>query len=149
MQKEKFDAVFRDARVIDIDLSQWDRRVRIVVVALEETALSNKRLPIYAVDFIQSSEINIQFRHWNIPVPEGHFQWNAYDTSVCIDGDTYEISLSSSPQLPILRITCKDVCISSIENEVVDQINPGWNAPRQPLARPGIVELVSRYQKLR
>jgi hypothetical protein len=151
MDREKFDAIFRDATVIDVDLSQWDSRIRLVIVALEEKeAPEGSRLPIYAVDFIQASELHCRFRHWDISEkfsPEGHFQWNVYEVSVSGEADSYVISLSSSPQLPMMTIRCKDVEISPIAHSVLDMVNPGWNKPRQPLARPGILELAEKRRR--
>src|SRR5215467_394243 len=151
MDREKFDAIFRDATVIDVDLSQWDSRIRLVIVALEETDVpEGGRLPIYAVDFIEASELHCLFQHWDVArkfSPEGHFQWSVYKVSVSERAGSYVISLSSSPQFPVMTIRCKDVEISPIDNSVLDMINPGWNKPRQPLARPGILELAQQRRR--
>jgi hypothetical protein len=48
MAREKFDAIFRDAPVIDVDLSQRDSRIRVVIGALEEANVPEGRLSIYA-----------------------------------------------------------------------------------------------------
>jgi len=151
MDREKFDAIFRDATVIDVDLSQWDSRIRLVIVALEETDVpEGGRLPIYAVDFIEASELHCLFQHWDVArkfSPEGHFQWSVYKVSVSERAGSYVISLSSSPQFPVMTIRCKDVEISPIDNSVLDMVNPGWNKPRQPLARPGILELAQQRRR--
>jgi len=151
MDRAKFDTIFLDATVIDVDLSQWDLRIRLVIVALEETdVLEGGRLPIYAVDFVEASELHCLFQHWDVArkfSPEGHFQWSVYEVSVSEGADAYVISLSSSPLFPVMTIRCKDVEISPIDHDVLDMLNPGWNQPRQPLARPGILELAEKRRR--
>lgn len=144
MDKTKFDTIFLDATVIDVDLSQWDWRVRLVVIALEETDLvMNGVLPTYSVDFLKATEFNLQIHHLDKEV-DGHYRWNAYLKAFRNDNGVYVVSLSSSPELATLQVRCKDINITPIEKSLIDKVNPGWAAPKQPLARPGIVELAEK-----
>lgn len=144
MERDKFEAVFRDSQVIDVDLSMWDERVRLIVIAREETASPTERLPVYQVDFVQTTEINCRFRHWGYSIPQGHFQWNIDDASISEYADSLMVELKGSSHLPVLEIRCKDVVFSLFSNDILDALTPGWNRPGQPLARLGIAELVQR-----
>ena len=145
MDEKKFRAVFREALVVDIDLSRWDERIRLVVVAREEVAAPEGSLaPIYTVDFVRTSELECKFGHldieWDIP-ERGHFQWNVYEVKLSRDHGKYTIILSSSSQLPIISVRCEDVEIAPIPKSLIDKVNPGWSKPGEALARPGLAEL--------
>jgi hypothetical protein len=42
---------------------------------------------------------------------------------------------------PEIEIICKDISVSKLDNSVVDRVNPKWNRPYCPLARPSLEEL--------
>ena len=46
MDQKKFKAIFMDAAIADFDLSQWDKRLRLVAVATEETDLASNGMPL-------------------------------------------------------------------------------------------------------
>lgn len=145
MDQTKFRDIFLDARVIDIDFSQWDQRVRFVVVAKEETDLAvDGRLPIYAIDFVRVLEIDFRFNYLDAEV-DGHCKWNACIKECSYEAGEYLISLAGLPDLASVRVRCKDVEITSINASLIDKVNPGWAVPMGPLAlaRPGLVELAN------
>jgi hypothetical protein len=141
MNEQKFKDIFMDAAIVDFDLSQWDKRLRLIVVATEETHLANDGvLPMYAVDFDRISNLNLEIFHLEENV-QGHYQWNATLQSIAASENAWVIELSSAPKLISVKISCKDVKITPVDKSVVDAVCPGWDEPRRPLARAGILEM--------
>jgi hypothetical protein len=148
MDSAKFEAIFRDARVIDVDFSVWDERCRFLVIAMEETApVPGQRLPIYFVDFLGVRQMGFAFHHWETPIVQGHFQWNVHDFKWSSDETFLRIALRGPRQFPTVEIVCKDVDVRSVDNDALDRLFPGWNQPGSPLVRPGIEELMKRRFK--
>jgi hypothetical protein len=144
MDEEKFKDIFTLGKIIDIDLSQWDRRLRLVVIAMEETDLAeNGYLPIYAVDFEKLSHLDMDIFHLNGDV-EGYYQWNATLKSIATENGAYVIQLSGIPELAGMKIVCSDVAVTPVKKSVIDAVCPGWDKPRSPLARAGILEMAAR-----
>jgi hypothetical protein len=149
MDARKFRDIFLDAAIVDFDLSQWDKRLRLVVVATEETYLAKGGiLPIYAVDFERISNLHLEIFHLQEEI-EGHYQWNATFKSVKNDNDRWNIELSSFPKLVTTKIACENVNITPIEKSVIDAVCPGWGKPGSPLARAGILEMAERMTRAR
>lgn len=141
MNRELFEDIFRDARVLDLDFSIWDHLVSIVVVAVEATAFPKRRLPLYIVDFQRVHRMEIGFAHYGTSIQFGHFQWNVFGAEIDDAEGSLRIRLSSSNHLPVTLIECEDVNIRPIENELLDKRFPGWNKPGSPFIRPGVEEL--------
>jgi hypothetical protein len=146
MDQKKFKDIFMWGKIVDVDLSQWDKTFRLFVVAKEETDLAKDGfLPIYAIDFEKLSHLEIDIFHLADDV-EGHYQWNATLKSIATESDTYVIDFSSIPKLVTMQIVCKDVTIKPIEKGLIDSVCPGWDKPRSPLARAGILEMAERMK---
>jgi hypothetical protein len=144
MDHKKFKDIFMEAVIIDFDLSHWDRRLRLIAVATEETDLAKDgMLPIYVVDFNRMSSIKFDVLHLSEEF-EGRYQWNATLESITHDEDRYIIDLSSEPKLAALQIVCEDVTITPIEKNLIDMVCPGWGKPDSALVRPGILEMAKR-----
>jgi hypothetical protein len=142
MNRDLIEDIFRDAHVVDLDFSVWDRFVSMVVVAVEAAASSGRRLPMYVVEFQRVRRVEIDFAHYGIEVEFGHFQWNVY--GVEIDGveGRLGIRLSSSQHLPSSFIACEDVAVRRLDNDLLDKRFPGWNKPGAPFIRPSVEELI-------
>jgi hypothetical protein len=143
MNRDKFENVFRDAHIIDVDFSVWDKLCRFVVVAREETAEEGERLPIYNVDFHGVRSIDFAFNHWGLALESGHFQWNVHDIVLDKEDCLLRIRLAGSRHLPLTEIVCADVLIEPLDISVLDQTFPGWSQPSSPLARPSIEALAA------
>lgn len=142
--RELFNVVFQEAHVIDFDFSQWDRCLRLVVVAgLVKTNFSG-RGPLHNIDFVDVVEVSWRGNHLDVkPDASGeHCQWVIMDFNVAEDVRGDRITLTGFGPTPRLEIVCGAVQISEMDPSVVDQLNPEWNGPAMPLARPGFQELL-------
>lgn len=137
-----FKDVFRDALVIDLDFSNWDRVIRMVVVAREATAFPKRRLPIYVVEFQRVSSLDIRFAYHGISPDFGHCQWDIDVLDlVTLDG-MIRVRFSERPQMPITTIQCEDIDIRGLDNGALGKRFPGWSQPGSPFVRPGVEELI-------
>lgn len=139
--KLTLEAVFHEATVIDFDFSEWDKRLRLVVIS---TSVRDPREvpPILNVDFIDVRELAMKFLHIGIRV-EGHIQWNVMQADVTEEGRWKRIRLTNlGPPSPELIVECRKVEFSELAAETIDEISSTWRLPYQALAaRPGIEEL--------
>lgn len=138
-----FAQVFSDAHVIDVDLSEWDRRISLCVIADHVEVPTPVRLPIFIVDFLHVSKFSLTFNHLAIDLEdEGrHFQWRIDDFKVKESGGRLMISLFGSRTWPRLVLECRDIVFRQLPLAMLDTLFPGWNAPYSALARPGIESL--------
>ncbi len=140
--KKLLRAIFHEAHVVDFDFSQWDRRVRLVVIAWLGKTFP-RHGPLHNVDFVGVKSLSWESRHLGIVLdaPEQHCQWDIMESKTrgCI-GD-YSVRLSGFGPTPELTIKCKDVAVSNSRFAVINRVNPGWGDPYKPLARPGLEEL--------
>jgi hypothetical protein len=141
--RKMFQIVFQEAHVIDVDFSKWDRRLRLVVSAGLVGDNFQARGPLQNIDFVDVSELQWRTHHSGIALDSSkhHFQWVVMEFSLQ-RRDGYDIvRLSGFGPAPALDITCRDVRISELDPSVIDRLNPHWNEPYRPLARPGFEEL--------
>lgn len=141
MDLQRITAVFRDAHVVDVDFSVWDREVRLVVVAVEETASAPKRLPVYEVSFQGVTTFTGNFPQQTRPLAHQHRQWNIYGVEVTTLQKSIRLFFAGSSQDPALEVVCQDIVVASLEISILDQLFPGWARPGAALARPSIREL--------
>ena len=147
--KNLFETIFQEADVIDFDFSEWDRRVRLVVFGglLEENFDGGEIL--HNVDFRDVHTISWKSNHIGVQLHSSrhHCQWVIHEFNVVNKGEVMVVSLSPGVgPAPLLEITCQDIAISELKWEVVNTVNPGWDQPYQPLARPGFEDLVKRLR---
>lgn len=143
MNEPFFKDVFRDALVIDLDFSDWDRAIRMVVVAREATAFPKRRLPIYVVEFQRVRSLDIRFAHNGTPVNGDHLQWSIDVLDLAALNGTIRVRFSERPQMPITTIQCEDIDIRGLDSDALDTRFPGWNKPGSPFVRPGVEALVN------
>jgi hypothetical protein len=145
--RRKFDVIFQEAHVIDFDLSQWDRRLRLVVVAgLVPGNFHGGRGPLHNVDFNGLQELV-----WRVSAdgpqelesPNHHSQWVIMKFDVYEQLQADKILLAGFGPTPTLEIVCSDVAISELDAKIVDRVNPSWNKASSPLARPGFEDLLT------
>jgi hypothetical protein len=142
--RKLFNIVFQEAHVVDFDFSQWDRRLRLVVVAGLFGENFEGRGPLHNVDFIRVKELSWHANHLGVVLdsPEQHCQWVIMEFQVEKRLECYSIKLSGFGPTPMMEVTCSDVQISELDAGVVDRVNPDWNRPYCPLARPGFEKLL-------
>lgn len=148
--KKLFQIIFQEAHVIDFDFSKWDKFIRIVVVAQLMPTTTDSRFPLYNVDFLDVSCINWNSNHLGIVLDteDQHCQWTIFEFDITKNGAFQNIKLSGVKPSPELTILCKTVRIEEIDNKVVDTVNPDWNNPYCPLARPSLAEIHLNIKKM-
>src|SRR5262249_1312881 len=136
--RKLFNIVFQEAHVVDFDFSQWDRRLRLVVVAGLFGENFEGRGPLHNIDFIKVKELSWRANHLDVvfDAPDQHCQWVIMDFQIERQAEFYSIKLSGFGPTPTMEVTCGDLQISELDAGVVDLVNPGWNRPYCPLARP-------------
>ena len=136
-----FNVVFQEAHVIDFDLSQWDRKLRLVVSA----GLVGENFagygPLHVIDL---KSFSWKSNHLDVVLdePDQHCQWVIMEFAVERRAEFDLIRLSGFGPTPEVELECRDVAISTLDPSVVDAVNPAWNRPYGPLARPGFEELL-------
>lgn len=146
-----FNVIFQEAEVLDFDFCKWDRYVRLVVLGglLPENFNGRGPLRIHNVDFLDVAELMWKSMHLGIVLesPRHHCQWTIMEFKVVRKGKCKVITLSGFGPSPRLRIVCRDVKITEMWADVVDALNPHWNAFSAPLARPSLEELGKRMRR--
>ena len=144
-QRELFERIFEDAHVVDIDLSVWDKRITLYVLADHVGWTANNQLPMFAVEFSRVRSWSVQFNHldYDPPIelgPDEHVQWQieTYDVEQVEAG--WEITLgtffrSSSPKMTLI---CEDVDIWEVADDALHRLFPGWSKPFMGFIRPGL-----------
>jgi hypothetical protein len=137
--------VFSDAHVIDVDLSEWDRRIALWVLADHFRNWSD-RCPVVVVEFEDVKEFRIQMSSTKV-VPDSlrkHVQWRFDDVDLQRTKDSISITAKGSSSSPVLAVVCKTIEIREVDSNLLDKLNPGWNKPWSPFARGGIEKLAHR-----
>lgn len=142
--RKLFNIVFQEAHVVDFDFSQWDRRLRLVVVAGLFGENFEGRGPLHNVDFIRVKKLSWHANHLDVVLdsPDDHCQWVIMEFHVEKQDQFDRIKLSGFGPTPTMELMCSDVQISELDAAVIDRVNPEWNRAGYPLARPGFEELL-------
>jgi hypothetical protein len=136
--RELLSNIFRDARIVDVDLSEWDQCVRLAVVAMEATVFPSKRFPVYVVELRGVTECVLKFAHYERAPDFGHYQWNVDEIRFEESDSGTQMHLSGSRLMPTAMIKFTEVDIRQLDNGKLDQRFPGWNQAGAALVRPGI-----------
>jgi hypothetical protein len=156
MTKDKevlIEAIFSDAQVIDIDFSNWDKFISILVVADHlKSTFYNHRLPIYEIKFLQTVKISFNFNHHddNIFIDNNdlHYQWMIDQSSIDNDKNgNYFLTLFQNNNQPKIEISFKDLETKEISPQYFDEINAKWFKPNSSLARKDIKSLYNFFIK--
>jgi hypothetical protein len=134
-----FEAIFSDAHVIDVDLSRWDTGIDLYVLADHMPRTPDGRLALFRVEFVHVREFQLEIdpRGRDGLAADEHVQWLIDDFEVTQDHEALRISLWGFAAAPRLAVLCENVEIHPFDLNVLDDLFPGWNAPRRGLARPG------------
>lgn len=138
MNRELLFSIFRDAHIVDIDMSDWDQCIRLAVIAMEATAFPAKRLPVYIVELQRVTEFVAKFKHYEHELDSGHYHWNVHTVRLDDTDEGYRIHLSGSGLMPVLDISFASIDIRHLDNHMLDRCFPGWNKPGAPFMRSGI-----------
>lgn len=138
--------IFSDAHVVDVDLSEWDRRVSLLVIADHIEWVDPQRLPVVLVHFLGARAIEIKFDHFHLKLPEGqHVQWLVDDLSRETTESGFRLTLFQARSAsPSLRLEAAEIDVERVATADLDRAVPGWNRPGAPLVRLGIAALIRR-----
>lgn len=148
-QKETLEQIFYDANVIDVDFSNWNRWVRIVVVAESVPDGGDEdRSAVFTVEFERVADFRIEFRHhermekFQPPV----YQWRINAVKISDEpGETKVRLFNEDPDagFPIIEVAFASFDVRKIAARDLNEVLPGWSDPFQELARPGIEEMLT------
>jgi|LSQX01.1.fsa_nt_gb hypothetical protein len=143
--RKLFPVIFQEAHVIDCDLSKWDKRLRLVVVGGLVGDNFDGQGPIHQIDFVDIEEFQWKSYHLDVELSvDQHCQWVIMDFDIQRRGGSFVITLQSvAPPCPGLSIACRDIAINELDVAIINRVNPKWNRPYAPLARPGLEELAT------
>jgi hypothetical protein len=138
--------VFSDCHVVDVDLSEWDRRVGLLVVADHVESDEWGRNAPLLVSFVRVHDLRVKFNHLDIELddPTVHFQWQV-DTMIdkTEKGErTRRLLISGLKATPTLEIEFERVEIEHLSCSDMDRRLPGWTDPSGPFARPGVLQML-------
>jgi len=102
-QKELFELIFSDALLVDIDLSVWDKRISLYVLADRVGRVAGNLLPMFVVEFSNMRSWNIHFNHLSFdpPIelePDEHVQWRIRSSKSSM---AYRLPLAAAPQIQV------------------------------------------------
>jgi hypothetical protein len=133
--------IFSDCHIKDVDLSEWDRRISLLVVADHLENPEPGRKPVLLVHFLRVSELRLSFNHLNIDLGETktHFQWQV-DTIIHESGrkDFHRVKIAGLMATPTLEIKFESIEVEPVSLADLDHVFPDWMNPSGPLIRPGI-----------
>ena len=150
---EYIERVFSDCHVLDIDLSEWDCRITLLVVADHVESDEWGRNPPLLVSFLRVHDMRIAFNHLEIKLkldePGVHFQWQI-DTAIDKTEKgkrTHRLLLSGLTATPTLDIEFEHIKVEQLRCADLDRKLPGWTDPSGPFVRPGILQVLLHGKK--
>lgn len=135
MDKNLLSAILMDAQVVDVDFAEWDRCVRLTVVALADERAGRYRA--YLLEFQQVREFAVKMNHERTPV-DGHQQWCADEFTIDNVSSGVRVIMRGSPHMPVTTIVFRDCLIRELDSTALDAAFPNWNRSGAPHIRPGI-----------
>lgn len=136
--RETFERVFSDAHIVDIDFSEWDKKVSLWVLADHYEAWTQRR-PLIVVDFLAVLEFAFKMpsADFALKSQKEHLQWNADDFEIEKLSSSIRVRLFGPKYAPSLTIECQAIVIRQAKADLLDQKFPGWNQPYSGFVRPG------------
>lgn len=146
----EFKRIFSDAHVVDVDLSEWDKRICLWVLA-DHFENWTARCPLVVVEFgrVREFACRLPSAQHTLEAENRHVQWRIDDSKVEQTGAGLLVRLSGSVYSPVLTIECDSISFRADDIRLLDKLWPGWNQPYSALARPSIDKLVAsrRYHQ--
>lgn len=147
VNRELLLSIFRDAHVVDIDMSDWDQCIRLAVVAMEATAFPARRLPVYIVELQRVTEFAVKFGHHERAPDFGHYQWNVDSVQLEDTDEGFRLRLSGSRLMPVFTISFAGLEMRQLDNSMLDRRFPGWSKPGASFIRSGIEQQVEEKKR--
>jgi len=147
-QLEVLERIFSDAHIIDVDFSEWDKKISICLLA-DHYRVYRKNKPVLIITFFKVHELIVKFNHFDIVLdnPNDHFQWIVDEFDIKKNKGLYEIIIFGPIQFPKLSLNCESIEIEEIPIKWLDKFFPGWSKPSAPLARLGISKMIDNAKR--
>jgi hypothetical protein len=131
---ELFARIFSDAQVVDIDMSQWDKKISFWIVS-DHYREWQTRMPLLVIDFLSVTKFNIETNNSAVPMDaEKHLQWTIYESSIDKKYNGYSVYLTGHTTSPRVTIECGKIEFKETSHTILDALQPGWNKPYAPFA---------------
>jgi len=141
MDKRLLSEVLKDAQVVDVDFSEWDRCVRLAIIALAEER--SRRYPVYILEFRQVSEFSVVMNHEPLESDStGHQQWCSDEFTIDKVPRGVRVVMRGSSHMPVTTIVSRDYLIRELSSSALDRAFPNWNRPGSRHVRPSIEALL-------
>lgn len=133
--------IFEDGLVVEMDFSDWDICIRLVVIA-DHAPRSGGRTPMYLVEFHDP-----KFLTWLAPpkpakMRMGGWRTNGWKVETSIEGPS-KFTIDSYENKALLEIVAVRVTAAEIDQAAVDRAFPGWSKAHRPL-RPSFITMLAR-----
>jgi hypothetical protein len=131
--------------VVDVDVSEWDRRIRFVLAKpREELSELSGDSDVFNVDFIRTSIFKMDLtRPLDVEVgDQRHTRWTLWGATIRQLARGLDVQLRGAG--PEVHLECEDIEISVLDTKSLNSLSPDWFQPGQPLARGGVEILISR-----
>src|SRR5688572_3167303 len=111
--------ILSDAHVVDLDISEWDRHIALVVVADHIKPRGHSR-SIFLLRFVRPTHFSIDYVNpVEIPEDKSYCQWNLHDFRFAKANGFEDWTLISARPGPNLRIVFKTVSVVEMRREVL------------------------------
>lgn len=144
-------ALMSFAQIVDIDFSQWDDRIALLVLDISQPAEAQvqqglrKFLPLMEVSMVGPKRLEFEFRHDHAKATlaqEQHVQWTVMDSEIEQNENSMVIRLRSWGAEPELVCEASTVEIREVDIEDALAVAPWWGHRRSPpFIRPGLVDM--------
>lgn len=138
--------VFSDAHIVDIDMSQWDVKISIWVLADHYFAWSD-RMPLVAVDFQGVAELSMSIPRLAPLSDQRHYQWRIHDFVYSRPNELHSLKFWGIESSPIMTIVCEGIQIRLEDHAILDRLNPKWTQPYSGFARLGPAASAERHKR--
>jgi hypothetical protein len=129
--------------VLDVDLSRWGARLRLVVAEGSDFQWSDSS-PIFNIDFNAPTLFNFSSPHWD---DLDGLRWELWSSTVQeVSEEAMDVSLSGLG--PTAQIRCTGIQVSWVSDPSPWIIDKQWHAPGHGLLRPPLEEVISRLRRV-
>ncbi len=129
--------------VIDIDLSNWDEFVRIVI-ATDEDSLSQES-DVYNIDFVGCDSLRYDStgRRATVRKSAFHTRWTLDIAVVTELSSGFRVQMKGRG--PRLELECADLRVERLTREVVSFLNNEWHKPGEGFIRPSAEAIFDKF----
>jgi len=141
MERDTITRIFSDALICDIDFSNWQNSISLIVLADHYKDWSD-RIPVLEVVFFGIHDFSFQ-------VPKEHFtRKDKIQLNIdCVEikgEDPISIKLSSLMESPVISILCEDIYFEELDIRMIDRFYKGWDNHSSGFIRKSVTETIQK-----